>query len=115
MLQVEIFTESGGSLEVHVTVEGPFVKAWGNVPEPTAHTKVLLDKIVANKRSGVSAIAAFKAIASKVTSGKISLPEKTTPHRPGTDAFDDSFYFFIPVRRAAGTQFTLLGMGQTEY
>ena len=45
---VEVFTESGGKLDVHLTVEGPFVKAWGDVPEATADTKVHFDSVVGN-------------------------------------------------------------------
>jgi len=45
---VELFVERGGKLEVHLTVEGPMTKAWGDVPEASSKTKVLLDEIVTN-------------------------------------------------------------------
>jgi len=45
---VELFVEQGGKLEVHLTVEGPMTKAWGNVPEATGKTGRLLDQIVSN-------------------------------------------------------------------
>lgn len=45
---VELFVESGGKLEVHLTVQGPMTKAWGNVPEASAKTQTLLDKVVTN-------------------------------------------------------------------
>ena len=45
---VELFVESGGKLEVHLTIEGPLEKGWGNVPEETSKTETLLDEIVSN-------------------------------------------------------------------
>lgn len=45
---VELFVETGGKLEVHLTVEGPMTKAWGNLPEASGKTKTLLDKVVTN-------------------------------------------------------------------
>jgi hypothetical protein len=46
---VELFVESGGKLEVHLTIEGPMTKAWGNVPEANAKTSKLFDNVVTNE------------------------------------------------------------------
>ena len=40
--------ESGGKLEVHLTIDGPLAKGWGNVPEETSKTETLMDEIVSN-------------------------------------------------------------------
>jgi polyhydroxyalkanoate synthesis regulator phasin len=45
---VELFVESGGTLEVHLTVDGPLTKGWGEVPEETSKTETMLDEIVSN-------------------------------------------------------------------
>jgi len=45
---VELFVEKGAKLEVHLTIEGPMTKAWGNVPEANEKTVKLLDEVVTN-------------------------------------------------------------------
>eukprot|EP00619_Florenciella_sp_RCC1007_P018847 CAMPEP_0205933754 /NCGR_PEP_ID=MMETSP1325-20131115/34149_1 /ASSEMBLY_ACC=CAM_ASM_000708 /TAXON_ID=236786 /ORGANISM="Florenciella sp., Strain RCC1007" /LENGTH=148 /DNA_ID=CAMNT_0053303651 /DNA_START=30 /DNA_END=473 /DNA_ORIENTATION=- len=47
---VELFVESGGKLEVHMTIEGPMATGWDKIPEAGESTATLFDKVISNGR-----------------------------------------------------------------
>jgi len=47
---VELFVESGGKLEVHMTIEGPMATGWDKIPEAGESTAMLFDKVISNGR-----------------------------------------------------------------